>query len=569
MLSSTEKGVKDSFTVDIEQVGSPTRHVIASGAADFHDKLDVEKYGSTQRKLSPRHVSLLIIGQSIGTGLYIGLKNPLMTLGSLSLFLGFVCWAVTMVWPLMMAVGEMCLYLPIKGSFLHFAARWLDPAMGFAVTIIYLYTCLMYLCVEVVAFASVISFWTDASPAIFITIGLVTILFFNVFGVNWYGEIEFCSSILKVILIVGLMLFSLIAMCGGNPNGDAFGFRNWSEGGLFREFLVSGNTGKFLGFWNVLIYAAFACGGADMLGMIAGEVAQPRKNIALAAKRTYIRIYLFYIGGVFFLNTLCSSVNPDLVANASLAGAASSPWVIGIKSVGVTGLDSVVNAVVMTSAWSCGNGFTYGAARSAYSAALAGYIPRIFSYCLKNGCPIVSVLACMLVGTLAYMSCSEASNTVFNWFINLSTTGLLTTYLVMWGCYFKFRKAVVAQSADQVDDKYFKVPKLMSPWLCYWAAFFNFLVLLFNGFWVFFPGQMSAANLFTSYFAPIFFGILYVGWKFIKKTHWRSALEADITTGKAEIDEEEALEKEYLDSLPKREGKIWKILNKIGDILFN
>lgn len=540
-------------------------------AQDYHEVLDAEKYGQTQRGLSSRHVSLMIIGQSIGTGLYIGLKSPLMTSGSLSLFLGFICWACTMVWPLMQATGEMCSYLPIKGSFLHFAARWLDPAMGFAVTLIYLYTSLMFICVEVVAFASVIAYWTDALPAIFITIGLVSILFFNVFGVNWYGEVEFFSSILKVLLIVGLMLTGLITMCGGNPKGDAFGFRNWKEGGLMREYLVSGSTGRFLGFWNVLIYAAFACGGADMLGMVAGEVSLPRKNIALAARRSYARIYLFYIGGIFFMNCLCASNNPELIkaSEDGAAGATASPWVIGIKSVGIHGLDSLVNAIVMTSAWSCGNGFTYGAARSAYSAALSGYLPRVFSYCLRNGCPIVAVLFSLAIGCLSYMSVSESSAKVFNWFINLSTTGLLTTYTVMWMTYFKFKKVVKAQNSDQVDPKYFKVPLLVSPWLCYWAAFFNVLVLFFNGFWIFFPGQFTVANLFTSYFAPVFFLILFVSWKLYKKTHWRSAMEADITTGKKEIDEQEELEMEELAAKPRKEGIFWKIWYKIADVCFN
>lgn len=562
---------KQLYSVEVQDDDSSVHtEIVASGARDFEDRLDVEKYGETKRKLSTRHVSLMIIGQSIGTGLYIGLKSPLMTSGSLSLFLGFVLWACTMVWPLMQAVGEMCSYLPIKGTFLHFAARWLDPAMGFALTLIYLYTTLMFVCVEVVGFASVVGFWTDALPAIFITVALVTILFFNVFGVNWYGEIEFFSSILKVLLIVGLMLTGLITMCGGNPKGDAFGFRNWSEGGLFREYLVSGNTGRFLGFWNVLIYAAFACGGPDMLGMVAGEIAQPRKNIAIAARRSYARIYLFYIGGIFFMNCLCSSINPDLI-KASESGDSStvaSPWVIGIKSVGIHGLDSLVNAVVMTSAWSCGNGFTYGAARSAYSAALAGYLPRIFAKCLKNGCPIVAVCFTIAIGTLSYMSVSQSSSVVFNWFINLATTGLLCTYAVMWAMYFKFQKATAVQTCDAADPKYFKAPRWCKPWLMYWGAFFNGLVLFFNGFWIFFPGQFSVANLFTSYFAPVFFVVLYVGWKLYKKTHWRSAEEADITTGKKEIDEEEEIENEIVANRPRKEGVLWKIWYKFADICF-
>lgn len=567
-----EKATKESsFAIDIENVASPNRDYISSGAADFHDRFDAAKYGSTKRKLSSRHVSLMIIGQSIGTGLYIGLKTPLRTSGSLSLFLGFIAWGCTMVWPLMQAVGEMATYLPLKGSFLHYAARWLDPAMGFAITIVYMYTSLMFLCVELVAFASVISYWTDALPAIFITVALVTTLFFNVFGVNWYGEVEFFASILKVILIVGLMFFGLIAMCGGAPLGEVLGFKNWREGGLFKAYLVPGATGRFLGFWNVLVYTAFACGGADLLGMVSGEISLPRKNIPLAAKRTYIRIYLFYIGGVFFMNTLCASNNPllDQAIASGRAGAASSPWVIGIKTVGVHGLDSLVNAVVMTSAWSCGNGFVYGAARSCYSASLAGYLPRIFSKCLKSGCPIVCIIFCMSIGCFSYLSVGKSSNEVFNWFINLSTTGILTTYAVMWMCYFKFKKAVKAQNLDQQDDRYFKIPKWSTPWLPIWGAFFNMLVLIFNGFWIFFPGQFSAANLFTAYFSPVFFFVLFFGWKFWHKTHWRTALEADLTTGKAEIDEEEAIEKEYIASLPKKEGLLWKIWYKFADFCFN
>lgn len=205
------------------------------------------------------------------------------------------------------------------------------------------------------------------------------------------------------------------------------------------------------------------------------------------------------------MNCLCSSVNPDLVSASADSSTVSSPCVIGIKSVGLNGLDSLVNAVVMTPAWSCGNGSTYGAARSAYSAALAGYLPRSFSYCLKSGCPIVAVGLSVTIGALSYMSVSKSSNVVFNWFINLATTGLLCTYAVMWAVYFRFKIILKVQANDSADPKYFKAPKWSTPWLMYWGAFFNALVLFFNGFWIFFPGYFSVANLFTSHFAPVFF----------------------------------------------------------------
>ncbi|KAK6457826.1 proline-specific permease [Scheffersomyces xylosifermentans] len=560
-------------TIDVEKIGSVDRHYVATDFDDFNDKLDVERYGQTKRKLSSRHVSLMIIGQSIGTGLFIGLSSPLMTSGSLSLFIGFLFWAILVIWPLMQAVGEMCSYLPIKGSFLHYCARWVDPALGFACTLIYLYTSLMFVCLEAVAFASVIEYWTDINQGVFITIAILSYFFFNVFGVNWYGEIEFFSSMLKVLLIVGLMIFALISMCGGNPHNNAYGFQHWKEGGLFRSYLVPGTTGQFLGWWSVLIYAAFSCGGPDLLGLIAGEVSLPRKNIGLAAKRAYIRIYLFYFGGIFFMNTLCSSINPELAAakEAGAAGAAASPWVIGIKSVGVHGLDSLVNACIMSSAWSCGNGFFYGATRTAYSASLAGYLPRFFSKCLKNGAPIYCVIASFLVSTLAYLSVSNSSATVFNWFINLSTTGLLCTYLSMWWCYFKFRRALPAQGIDIKSESYtyYRAAWFVHPYMTYFACFVNALVLFFNGFWIFFPGQFSVANLFTSYFAPVLFICLFLFWKIVKKTHFRTDAEADITTGKQEIDEEEEIEKQYIADHPRKDGLIFKIWYKVADFCFN
>lgn len=572
------------FTVDIEKGGdlqvqnnsegstitSKEGYVEQTNFDDFHDKLDVGKYGETKRRLTSRHVALMIIGQSIGTGLFVGLSTPLVTSGSLALFLGFVFYACFVVWPLMQCIAEMCAYLPIKGSFLHYSARWVDPALGFACTMIYLYTSLMFIALEAVAFAGVVSFWSDLNPGVWITVALVTTLAFNVFGVNYYGEIEFFASITKVLLIVGLMMFSLISMCGGNPKGDAYGFENWTKGGLVKEYLVPGTTGRFLAFWNVMIYAAFSCGGADILGLISSEVERPRTTIPLAGRRAYIRIYLFYLGGLFFMNSICSSTNPTLLdarANGE-AGAAASPWVIGIREVGVRGLDSLVNVVVALSAWSCGNGFTFTATRCAYSGAIAGYLPRIFSYCLKNGCPIYCVICSMAISCIAYLSINNSTGTVFNWLINLSTTGLLCAYLCMWWCYFKFKKAFVAQGLGEKDE-YFKPPFFVHPYMTYFGCFLNILILFFNGFWVFFPGNFSVANLFTSYFAPVFFIILFVFWKVLKKTKFKTHLEADLTTGKEKIDREEAIEEEEFANRIRRKGFFWKCWYKFSDVCFN
>ena len=71
-------------------------------------------------------------------------------------------------------------------------------------------------------------------------------------------------------------------------------------------------------------------------------------------------------------------------------------------------------------------------------------------------------------------------------------------------------------------------------------------MVFFNGFWIFFPGNFSVSNLFTSYFAPAFFVCLFVFWKVFKKTKFRTPLTADITSGKQRVDDEEEVEeREY------------------------
>ncbi len=556
-LGSTTSGTDQSTMEKGPTIGE--NHTIVEEGVLLEEEIEQ----GTKRGLTPRHVSLIIIGSSIGTGLFIGVGSSLNKAGSLSLFIAFVFYAVFVMWILMQVVAEMCSWLPIKGSVFHFANRFVDPALGFAAGWIYLYAATMLVCTEWVATAGVISFWTDANSGIFIAVSLLVSYALNIFAVKYYGETEFVSSMFKVLLIVGLMFFSFISMLGGNPNHDRYGFTNWSEGGLFREYLVDGSTGKFLAFWSVMIYAAFACTGPDVLMMIAGEVVRPRKTIPSAGKKSYIRIYLFYLGGIFFMNTLCAANNKDLVAayESGNSGAAASPWVIGIRSVGVTGLDSLVNALIMTSSWSCGNAYLYTASRTLYSLSLCGYAPKCFNKCLKNGVPIYCVTAIALTSLISLLSISENTAKVFNWFVNLATTGFLCTYVVIFLVYFKFRKAIVAQGFG-FESMYYITPYNLQPWASYFGFLMVCLILFFNGFWVFFPGKFTVSDLFTAYFSPVFFIVIYVGYKFIKKTKSRSDLEADITTDKDFIDREE--EAEALEHAPIQNEK-WK---KVYDFFF-
>lgn len=153
-------------------------------------------YGLTKRGLSGRHVQLMALAGSIGTGLFVGIGSSLRSSGPLSVVLAYLLYCITFIYPCNLAVGEMACYLPIRGSIFEFAKRYVDPAFGFALGWTYFYTSSMLLCAELSAVATVISYWdTETNPAAWVALSLGVMILVNVFAVKWYGESEFVMAV--------------------------------------------------------------------------------------------------------------------------------------------------------------------------------------------------------------------------------------------------------------------------------------------------------------------------------------------------------------------------------------
>lgn len=164
-----------------------------------------------------------------------------------------------------------------------------------------------------------------------------------------------------------------------------------------------------------------------MLVFCCGEMKSPRRNMPAAAKNFIIRIFVFYIGSAIAIGVICPSDDPGLGSGGS--GAGSSPFVLGIKRAGISGLDSVINAAILTSAWSAANAFIYQSSRSLYSMSINGDAPKIFSRCTKKGVPYVAVIASSLFSFLAYLNVNSKSGEVFNWLINLVNTAAFISWI--------------------------------------------------------------------------------------------------------------------------------------------
>lgn len=69
----------------------------------------------------------------------------------------------------------------------------------------------------------------------------------------------------------------------------------------------------------------------------------------------FSRILLFYLGGVLVIGLLVPSDEPRLFSGKGKGTGAASPFVIAISRAGISVLPDIVNAVILTSAYSAGN----------------------------------------------------------------------------------------------------------------------------------------------------------------------------------------------------------------------
>ncbi|KAL4266681.1 Amino Acid-Polyamine-Organocation Superfamily YAT [Pleurotus pulmonarius] len=524
-----EKGLDDSQSIQYDD--RPAR-----GSDKYH--FEASDLDRVQRKLKQRHVQMIAIAGTIGTGLFLGSGGALRGAGPLGALIAYALVG-TVAYSSLCSVGEMTTHAPVSGTFPHFASRWVDPALGFAVGWNYFYTNAITVPVEVTAATILLTFWDDNHNhmAIYTAVICVAVCAINIFGVKWFGESEFFFSIIKLSMITGLIICGLVIDLGGGPDHERIGFRYWKNpGAIARAGLVSNiNTDKFLAVISVIVQAAFSFQGMELVAIAASETENPRRNIAKAVRRVFYRIVIFYILGLLIIGMCVSSDDEALLQDTG--NAAESPFVIAMNRAGIKVLPHIINAGVFTSAFSAGNSFLFCASRILYGLALRGQAPRFLSYCTKSGLPIAAILTSSAFAFLSFMNVSSGAETVFNWFVNLTTVAGFFSWCAINITYARFHAGMKAQGFDLKKNVY---NNRLQPWLSYWGIFWTVLFILINGFTVFFDFQVD--DFLVSYLnIPIFFA-LFFGYKIVKRTRAWNVHEMDFVTGIPTIEETESPE---------------------------
>lgn len=303
-----------------------------------------------KRELKNRHVQLIAIGGTIGTGLFLG-SGKAIALAGPSIILAYLIVGIA-VFFVMRALGELLLSNAGYHTFADFATEYIGPWAGYVTGWTYWFCWIMTAMADIIAVGIYAQYWFDIPQWVPALICVVVLLALNLLTVKLFGELEFWFSIIKVVTIIAMIVIGLYMIITGvqTDAGTASVSNLWEHGGFF----PNGVSGFLLAFQMVV----FAFVGVELVGVTAAETADPKKNIPSAINKIPMRILLFYIGALFVI----LAINPWNTMSAD-----SSPFVQVFMLAGIPIAAGIINFVVLTSAASAGNSGLFSTSRMMYS----------------------------------------------------------------------------------------------------------------------------------------------------------------------------------------------------------
>lgn len=227
---------------------------------------------------------------------------------------------------------------------------------------------------------------------------------------------------------------------------------------------------------------------------------------------TFFRVLVFYVLSIFVVGLLVPYNDENL--GISTGTAEQSPFVIAFTRAGIKVLPSIINAIVCTSAFSCGSSCIFLASRTLLGMSEEGHAPRLFLRTNRFGTPYLAVAASLVFMPLVYLALGTSSSIVFGWFVNITTVAGLIGWVVICITYLRFFYGLKYQHINRDRKSNHKVSKVvpiliffsglpykspLQPYMAWSTLLALTLVILFSGYSVFFPGKWSTSTFLTYY----------------------------------------------------------------------
>ncbi|MEY8441676.1 amino acid permease [Lactobacillaceae bacterium 24-114] len=416
-----------------------------------------------RRSMTANQMEMISLGGAIGVGLFMGSTSTIKWTGPSVLlayaFVGLILYIV------MRALGEMIYINPGTGSFADYATEYVHPLAGYLAKWANVFEYIVVGMSEVVASTEYLKFWW---PNMHTWIaGIIIIIFLvlaNLASAKAYGSLEFWFAMIKVVTIIFMIFLGIMLILFGFGNGGhPIGFSNlWAHGGFF--------TGGVSGFFFSMSIIVGSYEGIELLGISAGEVADPQKAIIKSVKSVLFRILIFYVGAIFVIVTIYPW---DKLSSVG------SPFVSTFAKVGITAAASIINFVVLTAALSGANSGIYSSSRMLFKLSHEGDAPKIFGRLSKRIVPDAAILGIsggILIGFIIDMISSTYNHSTSDMFVVVFSSSVLPgmiPWFVILLAELRFRR----NNPDLMVDHPFKLP--LYPFSNYFAFTMLIVIVIF------------------------------------------------------------------------------------------
>ncbi|MGO2137625.1 MAG: amino acid permease, partial [Leuconostoc mesenteroides] len=313
----------------------------------------------TIRGLKKKHVQMIAIGGTIGTGLFLGARNSIAKTGPSILIVYAVLGAFFFM--MMRGIGEMLYADPSQHTFVSFISKYVGAGAGYFAGWSYWIGLLFVAMAELTAVSTYVKFWFPSWKTWIIQILFLFVLtMINLIAVRVFGETEYWFAMIKIIAIVAMIVTGLILIFTGFKAPASGGHTVASFSNVFSNFSLFPNGASV--FFAAFPMVFFAFQGMEFVGITTAETENPREVLPKAINTIIIRILIFYLGAMIIIMSI---INWHVIAKTP----ESSPFVMVFQLAGFKAAATIINFVVLTSVASALNSAIYSAGRHFYQLA--------------------------------------------------------------------------------------------------------------------------------------------------------------------------------------------------------
>jgi AAT family amino acid transporter len=416
-----------------------------------------------KRSMTAGQMEMISLGGAIGVGLFMGSTSTIKWTGP-SVLLAYM-FVELILYIVMRALGEMLYVSPGTGSFADYATEYISPLAGYLAEWANVFQYIVVGISEVVAATEYLKFWWPQVNVFWSGIIIIALLLLaNLASAKAYGALEFWFAMIKVVTIILMIILGLfVILLGVGNHGKPLGFSNlWSHSGFF--------TGGVKGFFFSMAIIAGSYEGIELIGISAGEVANPQEAIVKSVKSVLWRILIFYVGAIFVIVTIYPW---NQLSNIG------SPFVETFTKVGITAAAGIINFVVLTAALSGANSGIYSSSRMLFKLSHEGEAPKIFGKLSKHIVPdraIIGITVGILVGFVLNLIVSTMNKSMGELFVIVYSSSVLpgmVAWFVILIAELKFRKS----NTHLMDKNPFKLP--LYPYSNYFAFMMFLIIVIF------------------------------------------------------------------------------------------